>query len=768
VCVSQINFPTSQTRFDCNPINNLLMTNQTFIKRIVNSLTLLIVLTAFAAPLLAGEPIIWETGSRAELLRGEARGVSITDTGALMLSPRFTQLFNTDQPYIWASVSDGAGNIYLGTGHDGRLYRVGADGRGALLYDAAELDVTALAVSRDGALYAGTSPDGKVYRIGMDGKAEVYFDPPDKYIWSLAVLPDGQLAVGTGDNGKLYRVGAAGAKPEASLLVDTNETHVISLAVDAKGQLIAGTDPGGLVLRISPDGKAFALFDAPLREIHALAPAADGSIYALALSDAASGTRGTTTASTPQSSDSSGAQGSTTVTITAIDESGSPMQAQQPGGRSRNELTNARSAVFRILPDGGTDVLWSSSSITAFAVAPAPQGGSVLVGTADKGRIYSVTDDGRDTLLMQSTEGQISTFVVRGREVFAASSNQGKLFRFGSELVNEGSYESPVRDAKLVASWGRIWWRGRGGVELQTRTGNSERPDATWSEWSAPYRDPAGAQIVSPRARFIQWRAVLREPTGASAGGPETRMEDVSLAYLPRNVAPEILNITTLPVGVGLQPIVQMQADPNIESSGLDPGLFGANAQVPPRRIYQRGARSLQWQAEDRNGDTLEYAVYYRSLNESSFRLLKDKLRDNFYTVDGAALADGRYVFRVSVTDAPDNPGGQALTGERTSEPVDIDNTPPVVRALGEAQVTGERVRVAFDVEDATGMVRRADVSVDGAAWRSAFPDDGIADSPRERYTLDLPISGAGEHTVSLRAYDMSGNVGSIRITVRK
>jgi sugar lactone lactonase YvrE len=175
---------------------------------------------------------------------------------------------------------DAQGNVYLGTGHDGRIYKVPPDGKGALLYDAAELDVTALVVGRDGALYAGTSPDGKVYRIGGDGKAADYFDPPDKYIWSLAILPDGALAVGTGDNGKLYRVREANAKPETSLLIDINETHVISLAVDAKGNLIAGTDPSGLVLRISPDGKAFALFDAPLREIHALAPARTGMLKA--------------------------------------------------------------------------------------------------------------------------------------------------------------------------------------------------------------------------------------------------------------------------------------------------------------------------------------------------------------------------------------------------------------------------------------------------------------------------------------------------------
>ncbi|HYE65217.1 MAG TPA: hypothetical protein VD966_06525, partial [Pyrinomonadaceae bacterium] len=643
-------------------------------------------------------------------------------------------------------------------------------GRGALLYDAPELDVTALAVGRDGLLYAGTSPDGKVYRLGADGRAEVYFDPPDKYIWSLAVLADGALAVGTGDNGKLYRVRAGGAKPEASLLIDTNETHVISLATDAQGNLIAGTDPGGLVLRVAPDGKAFALFDAPLREIHALAPAPDGAIYALALSEVATSSRiSSSVAATTQSSDSPSAQGGSTVTITAIDESGAPVQGPPQPARSRDDLSNARSAVFRILPDGGTDVLWSSPSIIAFAVAPAPQSGSVLIGTADKGRIYSVTDDGRDTLLLQSTEGQVSSFIVRRGEVFAATSNQGKLFRFGTDLINEGTYESPVRDAKLVASWGRIWWRGSGQVEMQTRTGNTERPDTTWSEWSATYRDPAGAQILSPRARFIQWRALLRTPKSGGARGSEARMEDVSIAYLPRNVAPEVLSISALPIGVGLQQMVQVQIDPNIESSGLDPSLFGVvSQQAPPRRVYQRGARSLQWQAEDRNGDTLEYTIYYRPLNESSFRLLKDKLRENFYTVDGATLADGRYIFKIVASDAPHNPRGQALTGERQSEPLDIDNTPPIVRAAGPAQIIGDHVRVAFEVEDATGMVRRADVSVDGAPWRAAFPDDGIADSSRERYTLELPITGEGEHTISLRAFDASGNVGSARVTIRR
>ena len=719
---------------------------------------LLTLITLGAVPALAGEPIVWDIGSRAELLKGEARGISISDTGVVSLAPETVQVFNTEQAYVWSTAIDSTGNIYLGTGHDGKVFKVGADGKGALLFKASELDVTALAIARDGSVFAATSPDGKVYRVTADGKSEVYFDPADKYIWSLVVLNDGSLAVGTGDNGKLYRVRAAGAKPETALLIDTNQTHVMSLAVTARGDLIAGTDPGGVVLRISPEGKAFALYDSSLREIHALAPAPDGSIYALGLGDAAATTKAVSAAAA--STEATAAAAAATAVTT---DEGAAAQAQPTPARSRNDLNSARSAVFRILPDGGTDIVWSSTTVTAFTVL-ANQGG-VLIGTSDKGRIYSVTDDGRDRLLLQSTEGQISSLIKRGPEVFAASSNQGKLMRFGAGTVKEGSYESPVRDAKLVASWGKIWWRSTGAIELQTRSGNSERPDMSWSDWSPSYTDAGGAQISSPKARFIQWRAILKN---SAANRVEASLDDVSLAYLPRNVAPEVLAITVLPAGVALQPQVQMQIDPNIEASGLDASLFGVVAQAPPRRLFQRGARSLQWQAEDRNGDTLEYAVYYRALNETSFRLLKDHIRETFYTVDGASLADGRYVFRVVASDDLDNPAAYALSGDRISEPVDIDNTPPVVRSVGQVQVSAERVRAVFDVEDTTGRIKRADVSVDGSPWREVFPDDGIADSGKERYSLDLSVKGSGEHTISLRAFDNSNNVGSISLTFRR
>ena len=144
------------------------------IKQVFSVATISALLFILFIPVHAGQPAIWETSGRTELLKGDASGVSISDTGVLMLSPKLTEVFNTQQTYIWSSAVDNQGNVFLGTGHDGKTYKIPAGGTGALLYDAAELDV-ALAVGRDGVVFAGTSPDGKVYRITADGKSRGLF-----------------------------------------------------------------------------------------------------------------------------------------------------------------------------------------------------------------------------------------------------------------------------------------------------------------------------------------------------------------------------------------------------------------------------------------------------------------------------------------------------------------------------------------------------------------------------------------------------------------
>jgi sugar lactone lactonase YvrE len=686
----------------------------------------------------ASEPTVWSVNTRAEIMKGDARGVSIDDSGTISLAPKLTEVFRTDQPYIWSSAVDSTGNVYLGTGADGKVFKVDAAGKGSLFSDLAELNVTAIAIGKGGDIFAATSPDGKVYRLDAGGTATVFFDPKQKYIWSLAAMPDGSLAVGTGDSGRIYRVRSANAAPEASLLFDTSETNIISLAVDRTGNLYAGTDPNGLVIRFGPDGKPFGVLDSSLREVHDLSVGSDGSVYALALSESAGNSKPADTSATSDKP--------------ATAEK--PTQAAEPISKSRYDLTGVKSAVYRILPDGGNDVLWTSAS-PAFSLMAQQTG--VLIGSSDKGRIYSVTNDARETLLLQSDASQISTIRSAGQNLIATSSNQGVLYRVGFDNVAEGSYESSVLDAKSAASWGRIWWRSSGSVQIQTRSGNTSKPDETWSAWAAPTATGQSGQVASPKARFLQWRAVLKN------AGARANLSEVNVAFIPRNIAPEVLGIQVLPTNVGLVQNPAPQIDPNIELSGLDPSDFGIpSSAVPPRRVYQRAARSFQWTASDRNGDKLVYDVLYKEVSEANWRTLKQNIDDSFFTLDGQSLADGQYIFKIVAKDTPSNPTGLALSGERTTDPIDIDNTPPTVTAA-----TSGQDRVVFTASDKSSYLVRAEYSVNGGEWKTVYADDGISDSPNETYTVTVPAT-PGEYSITLRVFDVEGNAGNARQVIRR
>ncbi|MFL6214032.1 MAG: hypothetical protein ACJ74J_09085 [Blastocatellia bacterium] len=741
-------------------------------------------LTTFAFLMMAGlalasGPVFWETAKQDDVVKGDARGVSIAENGAVTLAPAYTLVYDTKEAYIWSSTTDAAGNIYLGTGHDGKIFKVEATGAGRLLYDAPELDVTALTTDPQGNLYAATSPDGKIYKITPAGQQSVFYDPTDKYIWSLVYDANtSTLYAGTGDKGVIYKIDATG---KAGVLADTNETNIVALAMDKQGNLIAGTDPGGLILRISQAGKVFALFDSPTQEIHKLTIADDGSIYALGINQSsATATKATslgTSTTTSLSTEgvitiSASDDGEQPVVLQATSDVSSSLSSAAKGGKAEG----ARSAVFRILPDGGSEVLWRSTDTVGFGLRPLSDG-RVLVGTGSKGRIYQIARDRSYTLLIQSPEDQTSTIFALGEQLYATSSNLGRLYRIGRESVSEGTYTSPVRDTKFAGQWGVVTWRGAGNVELQTRSGNTETPDATWSEWSMPYHVSTGDQIISPRARFIQWRAILRNTaattnaantrpnqTGSTSSGNATaRLQAVVVAYLPRNQAPDIASVTVLPQGIALaeQPLA---IDPSIASSGLDPQLFGLVASVPPRRFFQKGARTLTWQANDPNDDTLKYKVMYRTLGDNEWHLLTDDLTVAYYTIDGNRLPDGTYLFKVIASDAPANPANAALTHEETTDAIEIDNTPPMIKVTGPT-VNAQAAEVTFDTSDATSRIVRAEYSVDGGAWQLVYPTDGVADSAHEVYKVRATFDKLGEHVIAFRCADSSSNVGTSKVT---
>jgi sugar lactone lactonase YvrE len=717
--------------------------------------------TLLCAVSLASGPVFWEVSRQDDVLKGDARGISIADGGAITLAPAYELVYDTKEAYIWSTATDPRGNIYLGTGQEGRVYKVEPGGAGRMLYDSEELNVTALAADPQGNIYAATSPEGKIYKITPAGQALVFYDPPDKYIWSLVFdTRSSSLYAGTGDKGVIYRLDAQG---KSSVFADTNETNIVSMALDRSGNLLAGTDPGGLVLRVSSDGKVFALLDTPAQEIHSLTVMDDGMIYALGINQ----TGGVTSQPVKiGSSSTSTLSGEGTVTVTILDENqqSSDLQSIVNQAQGQSKAEGAKSVVFRIDPDGGSEVRWRAGDTVAFAARPLADG-RLLIGTGNRGRIYQVSKDRSQTLLIQSPEDQTSNIFAVGDTLYAASSNLGRLYRIRRDSVAEGAYISTVRDTKFAGQWGVISWRGAGQVELQTRSGNTESPDATWSDWSASYKNSNGDQITSPRARFIQWRATLRGARGSGASDlASTKLESVVLAYLPRNQAPEIGSLSVLPPGVAFQEM-PLAIDPSITSSGLDPQVFGVIASVPPRRFYQKGSRTISWQGSDANDDTLTYSVYYRSIGDSEWHLLASELSQAYYTIDGNRLPDGKYNFKVIASDAPSNPAADAMTSEEETAAVEVDNTSPVITSSAPV-VTGQTVEITFDVADSTSRLVRGEYSVDGGAWKLLYPLDSVADTQRESFKVRVTFDKPGEHVIAFRCSDSSSNVGTSKVTV--
>src|SRR5438874_9483531 len=501
---------------------------------------------AAALPLLAVTPLFWETRTYDDFRKGKLSNVSLTSDDELILAPRLDMVFNTEQTLVWSAVADSKGNVYIGTGHDGKIFKVDSSGKGSMVADLPELDVLALAVDGKDAVYAGSSPDGKVYKI-ENGTSKEFFNPYTKYIWSLVFDKQGRLLVGTGDKGVIYRVTPDG---QGASFYDTDETHVVSMAIDRDGNVIAGGDPKGYVYRISPEGKAFVLYDSGMRAIHSVAVRPNGTVYAPAISGEpalapapAPATSGTT--ANPQTT--------VTVTVNAVTAEPQDIQVIEPAEavssatpraqtrRTANEA-NAQSAVFEILPDGVVNTLWRSRDEMVFSVLP--HDGKLLFSTGAKGRIYSLEGPKNTTLLLESTEEQTTRLLEVGNRLYAASSNIGKLFRIGDALATSGTYESNVKDTDSVSSWGKLSWKSGDGdaIDVSTRTGNTSTPDKTWSDWQAV--DSSGA-TSSPKARFFQWKATLKSDRARSP-----RLGSVKVAFLQQNFHPEITNIDLLPTGV--------------------------------------------------------------------------------------------------------------------------------------------------------------------------------------------------------------------------
>src|SRR5215207_4719465 len=497
------------------------------------------VMAAWAAStlLLASTPTFWTVSTQADFLKGDVENLSIDSDGRVFLGPATAQVAETSAPFLWTLLAGPDGTLWAGSGNEGQVLRIGRDGRTTTFFDAPEMEVHALAPAPNGGLYVATSPDGKIYQVAADGTSKTFFDPDDKYIWALAAGPEGSLFAATGEKGNIYRITADG---KGALFYKTNTTNVVTLATDRAGNLLAGTESPGRIFRIDKDAKAFVLVDSPFKEIHAVRLGPDGTIYAAAFSGAPGGEDRaaqsiTTSPEPPRAPVPSVSAEITAITVVDATSGMSSTPSSSPSSRARN----AKGAIYRIRPDGLWDTLWEAADDWPFDLLIEPDG-SVLVGTGKEGKIFRLSGDpARATLLARASARQVTALVRdAGGRVIAATSNPGKVFALASARAATGSYESDVRDAGTVATWGAIRWRAvarPGEVEIFTRSGNTATPDETWSPWSKPYTLANGEKITSPNARYLQWKATLKGAPASGAAGSDPVLTSVTTAYLPRN-----------------------------------------------------------------------------------------------------------------------------------------------------------------------------------------------------------------------------------------
>jgi hypothetical protein len=698
----------------------------------------------------AAQTKVWTQGDAGDYDKAILTHVSLRSDGRLSLAPATHELYDSGGAYLWALARDSKGTLYTG-GAGAKLYRIGTDGKGKMIADLDALEIHALAIDARDRVYAATSPDGRIYRIDGNSKPSLFYEPKAKYIWAMVFDKQGNLFVATGDQGEVHRVTPDG---KGSVFYRTEETHARSLAIDPQGNLIVGTDPGGLVIRITPSGHGFVLFQAGKREVTAVAIASDGAVYASAVANRL----GNTTPPAPPPSGPAPVQPATGAGAPAAQ----PRNAPAPPPSAAPIAVGGGSELWRIDPDGTPRRMWGQGQDVAYAIGFDREGHAIL-GTGNKGTVYRIETPALHTALTTVPVSQVTAFAAGADgKLYAATGNTGKVYEIGPGLEREGSAESDVFDAGGYTLWGRLSFEGSGPVAIVTRSGNLDQPQKGWSPWSPAITDAKGARVTSPPARFLQWKATF---TGSG------QLDSVDVAYLPRNVEPYINQIEATPANYKFPPATtplvsasQTLVLPPLGKKALSGGL-SMGADSPPAMQYAKGFIGARWLAGDPNGDSLVFTVEIKGVNENEWKLLRDKVSERYLSFDSTAFPDGEYRLRVTASDDPGNPPGEALTTREVSAPFIIDNTPPKITGLA-SQRNGGKLALKWHAADALNNIAKCEYSLDGGDWKFAAPVSRLSDSPELDYELAVDAA-AGEHTIAVRVEDEYGNQSVEKTVVR-
>ena len=740
------------------------------------AVTVLLAAAALAPAVGATEVKIFQTSSQRAFLAGELEGISVDSLGRLRLADRAERLTAIGEPFLLAAAPHPRGWV-VGTGNAGRVLLVGHDGTVEELFAAPEPEVFAVWADAEGNVYAGTSPQGRVYRIPAGGgAAEVWFEPGETYIWALEGGPEGALIVATGTQGRLFLVTGRG---QGRVVYDSDDTHLRSIVAIPGGEVLVGTAGEGWIQTLRPgDGewRVRTVYDAREPEVVALAVGPDGTRYAAVaaseagLVDLSKGAQGQGASGGGEEGSAEADEAGGTITVTVTPE-GAEEEGGVAGGSRRPGHRGPRSAVLAISPAGVVETLWPFEDETVFDLLW--HRGRLWVATGLDGELYSW--NGSQMVLEKDVdERQVVALLPAEPGPVFATTNAAAVYRVVEGTEREGVYTSAALDAEQISRFGTFRWRGDvprpGSVAFSFRSGISAEPDRTWSDWSDWTRAVAGpveggevGLAELPRGRYAQWRARLRAGDGTSP-----LLYGIELTYRQENLRPKIEQLGVLEPGRILVPASFNPSDQAFEPTSPNPdGVFRTLEPAPAaegrmKTLWKPGYRSVTWEAEDDNGDTLAYRLSFRRADDAldpaggdgggeGWMGMAEDLADSHYVFDATVLPDGVYRLRLEASDEGDNAPGEALVAERLSEPVVVDHSPPRLVAVEKAGP--DLLRVV--VEDGLSPLTRARRSADAGDWEDVRPEDGLLDGRQETFLVTVP---AGAHLLLLQVGDAAYN----------
>jgi hypothetical protein len=698
--------------------------------------------------------------------KGKLNQVSLHSDGYLLAAPALESLAEIDSPILWDAQPDSKGNLYVGTGNQGVVYKVDSDGEVTKVFEPNRLMTRALALDSKDRLYVAVSPDGTIYRVGRDGKVEVFLKLEDDYVWDLEFGKDGMLYVATGSHGMIYRIDTGAKKPEAEAFFDSEETHITSMAFEADGSLLAGSATHGLLYRVNTEGEGNVIYSTGEREVRAILPQKDGSIFFSSFNQPG---RATTvkksSSSSSSSSESSNASGTSFFTDTdspsSSDSNSSPFYGITISARDSDSGT-----VYYMDQDGFVTNWWLENKTSIYSMAQLTNG-KLLVGTGSEGKLYEVDKPGNWTLLHTLESGGEITGILPGKEkgiYFLICSNTGRILTLNTNESSEGFFESEVVDFDQVSRFGsfQVYSEPKrsniAGVEV--RGGNLESPDRTWTDWTELAGENGVFRNPLPPSRFMQYRILFPD-------GSVPPVHQVRFFSRTQNLAPLITRIEVLDSGYEAKSFTVQTTNNSVDlSRSLNTSVsaeFAKLANKPEQvKLFPRpGSRTVVWRFLDGNGDDLTYTVKLSALGGDTWVTLAEDQVENYLSFMAQGVADGFYRLKVIVSDDPSNPKSEAKTGEKISEVFLIDNTPPLI-LVDNYKRNGNQVTLKITASDSTSLIRKATYRLNGNDLDSIHPDDGILDESMENFTLILDSPPDSSKSLLMEVEDEVGNVTAI------